>query len=157
MAALRDVGAIWHADRLYHATPGHYYLHHDVPLYDIQSGAPIATNPSIARAMVTHIVTDEPDARYPGFSEARTFAATRVLVRDTPTPVLQWPQHIPILVSPRVAEIMRRIDPAGPTPPPNAGINFELDATEPQSATHQRPNLRLNKPAPHGPDLHHAP
>ena len=131
LATLPDVGAVWHADRHYHATPGYYHLHHDVPLYDIQTGGPIATNPSIARAMVTHIVTDEPDARYPGFSEARTFAATRVLVRDTPTPVLQWQQHIPILVSPRVAAIMRRIDPAGPTPPPNAGINFELDATQP--------------------------
>ena len=81
--------------------------------------------------MVTHIVTNEPDARYPGYSNARIFGPTRVLVRDTDAPVLQWQQHVPILVSPRVAAIMRRIDPAGPTPPPNAGIQFELGGIEP--------------------------
>lgn len=131
LATLPDVGAVWHADRHYHATPGYYHLHHDVPLFDIQTGGPIATNPSIARAMVTHIVTNEPDARYPGYSEGRTFGATRVLVPDIDVAVLQWQQHVPTLVSPRVAAIMQRIDPAGPTPPPNAGIQFELGGLEP--------------------------
>ena len=81
--------------------------------------------------MVTHIVTNEPDVRYAGYSKGRTFGAMRVLVRDTDARVLQWQQHVPTLVSPRVAAIMQRIDPAGPTPPPNAGIHFELGGLEP--------------------------
>lgn len=68
--------------------------------------------------MVTHIATNEPDVRYAGYSKGRTVDAMRVLVRDTDARVLQWEQHVTILVSSRVAAIMRRIDPAGPTPAP---------------------------------------
>lgn len=125
LASVPRVGAVWHADRHYYNTPGYYHLHRDVPLYDRRTGGPIAHNPEAGRVMVTHIVTDEPDAGYPGFAEERTFGATRVLVRVAGAPVPQWQRHVPVVVTPRVAAMMRSIDPAGPNPPPSVGIRFE--------------------------------
>ncbi|MDE0193196.1 MAG: hypothetical protein OXQ90_17725 [Gammaproteobacteria bacterium] len=125
LANAPGVEAVWHADRRYYNTPGYYHLHRDVPLYDRSTGGPMASNPAFARAMVTHIVTGEPDARYPGFTEQRTFGSARVLARRAGAPVPSWQQHVPVLVSHRVAAIFERIDPDAPTPPPLAGIRFE--------------------------------
>ena len=125
LASVPGVGAVWHADRHYHNTPGYYHLHRDVPLYDLYTGGPITSDPEAARVMVSHIVTDDPDAGYPGFTDERTFGATRVLARAAVAPVPQWQRHVPVVVSNRVATMMRRIDPAGPTPPTTAGIRFE--------------------------------
>ena len=125
LAGVPGVGAVWHADRHYYNTPGYYHLHRDVPLYDLYTGDPIASDPRAARVLVTHIVTDDPDAGYPGFAEERTFGATRVLGRVADAPVPRWQRHVPVVVGPSVAATMRSIDPAGPTPPLAAGIRFE--------------------------------
>ena len=117
------VGAVWQADRFYFSTPGYYHLHHDIPLYDRHSGRRFVR--ILPAAMVTHIVTADPDAHFPDFSEERRFGEVRVLASRADTPVPHWQQHAPVLVTPRQFAVLRQIDPRTPFRPVDAGIRFE--------------------------------
>lgn len=123
LAGAPGVGAVWQADRYYFNTPGYYHLHHDIPLYDAPWGQSFVRTPPIT--IVTHIVTADPDATFPGFSEDRRFGSVRILASQTDTPVPQWRQHVPMIVGANQREVLRRLDPDSPMPPVNTGIRFE--------------------------------
>ncbi len=123
LASEPGVGAVWQADRFYFSTPGYYHLHHDIPLYDRHTGARFVR--MLPAAMVTHIVTADPDAHFPDFFEEKRFGAVRVLGARTHTPVPRWRQHVPVLVTPRQFTVLRQIDPRTPFRPVDAGIRFE--------------------------------
>ncbi len=123
LASASGVGAVWQADRHYFSMPTYYHLHHDIPLYDATTGHWfVRARPS---AMVTHIVTGESDAHFPGFSEQRTFGEVRILASRANPPVPRWRQHVPVMVSAREAAILRRLDPGAPVRPLDTGIRFE--------------------------------
>ena len=123
LASTPGVGAVWQADRPYYNTPGYYHLHRDVPLYDASSGHRfVSLQPT---AMVTHIVTEDPDASFPDFVEERRFGAVRVLASRADTPVPQWRQHVPVIVTVLNARLIRSFDPRAPWRPIDAGIRFD--------------------------------
>jgi len=125
LARAPGVGAVWQAERPYYNTPGYYHLHRDIPLYDVYTGGQLAANPALAFGLVTHIVTERRDARFPGFSEDRRFGTVRILARGTGGPVPRWRAHVPVIVPDSQDRLMRRIVPDARVPPANAGIRFE--------------------------------
>ncbi|MYE81361.1 MAG: hypothetical protein F4X36_05850, partial [Gammaproteobacteria bacterium] len=127
LASSPRVGAVWQADRHYYNTPGYYHLHRDIPLYDADTGRHFVR--LLPAAMVTHIVTADPDADYPDFSEERRFGAVRVLASGADTPVPRWQQHVPVVVTGAKFAVLRRVDPHAPSRPVNAGIRFERGAS----------------------------
>ena len=138
LAATPGVGAVWQTDRSYFSTPGYYHLHRDIPLYDASRGDQfVRTRPT---AMVTHIVTANPDDSFPGFSEERHFGAVRILASRAETPVPQWRQHVPLTVSAGAAAVLRRLDPDAPMRPANTGIQFERSgpSSRPEGGTSAR-------------------
>ena len=123
LARAPGVGAVWQADRHYYGTPGYYHLHHDIPLYDTTTGQWfVRTRPG---AMVTHIVTEDSEARFPGFSEERRFGTVRILANHADLQVPRWRQHVPVIVSAQKAAVLEWLDPNAPTRRLDAGIRFE--------------------------------
>lgn len=123
LASAPRVGAVWQADRYYYNTPGYYHLHRDIPLYDVSTGYQfVSLRPT---AMVTHIVTEDPDESFPDFAEERRFGAVRVLANRADTTVPRWRQHAPVIVTASTARVIRRIDPRAPWRPVDAGIRFD--------------------------------
>ena len=116
---------MWQIDRPYSSTPGYYYLHRAIPLYDLSTGAGINLNLATVSASVSHLVAAAPDLTVPGYSLEREFGGIRILRRDaTEPPVRQWREHAPVVVFDIVRRVMPRIDADAPVPPPNAGIRF---------------------------------
>lgn len=127
LADAPGIGAVWQADRHYFSTPGYYHLHRDIPLYDRGTGRRfVRIRPT---AMVTHIVTENPDAYFSDFSEERRFGAVRILASRAPKPVPRWRQHVPVVVSTAQFVALRRIDPHMPFRPVDSGIRFQREAT----------------------------
>lgn len=129
LASAPGVSAVWQADRPYVSTPGYYHLHRDIPLYASGAGRRfVRIRPT---AMVTHIVTANPDAYFPDFSEERRFGAVRILASRARQPVPRWRQHVPVLVSSAQFVALRKIDPHTPFRPVDFGIRFQREATVP--------------------------
>ncbi|MDE0054027.1 MAG: hypothetical protein OXT64_07200 [Gammaproteobacteria bacterium] len=123
LASAPRVGAVWQVDRSYLTTPGYYHLHRDIPLYDYHTGRQfVSAAPAV---MVTHIVTADPDAHFPDFSEERRFGAIRILSTRTDTPVPHWRQHVPVLITAGQYKLLRKTDPRTPFRPVDYGILFE--------------------------------
>ncbi len=129
LARAQDVGAVWQVDRGYSSTPGYYYLHRAVPLYDAYVGRDILGQ-DLAKipAAVSHLVSTDPGLTVPGYSPEREFGTTRIvriLRRDaTEPPVREWREYSPVIVFHVVRRAMRQIDADAPEPPPDAGIRF---------------------------------
>ena len=123
LARAPDVGAVWHPDRHYFALPGYYYLHRRVPFYDRATTAALVEDLPLD-AQVTHIVMAR-DVAVPGYAVARQFGDLRVLRRERrDAPVRRWRDYAPTVVDGLTADLMRRVDPEVPAPPPGMGIRF---------------------------------
>ena len=126
LAEAPGVRAVWHVDRHYHALPGYYYLHREIPLYDATAGAALvgADMPTVL-ASVSHILTADPDLSAPGYAEERTFGDVRVLRRlENDAPVRRWRGFTPTVTEGSADRIMPRLYPDAPPPPVDFGIRF---------------------------------
>ena len=119
------VGAIWHPDRHFSATPGYYYLHRKVPIYDAASGQHFAAKLTALRNSVSHIVTARANLSLPGYSRAHTFGPMHIYARDDNTqPVRKWQSYAPHYVTPSASQVLNRIGASQLLPPANWGIRF---------------------------------
>ena len=136
LARAPGVDGVWQVDRVYSSTPGYYYLHRAVPLYDAYVGRDIV-NRDLATIMASasHLVSSDPDLTVPGYSLEREFGDVRILRRDAAGPqVRQWREHAPVIVFDVVHRAMAVIDDQAPPVPPNAGIRFD-DQARPERGT----------------------
>ena len=125
LARTPGVTGLWQPDRVYFNLPGYYYLNREIPFYDGLTGRGLLSNLETASVWVSHIVCADPDFSVPGYSLEQEFGQVRILRRDQhEPPVRPWINHAPVMVFRRNRQIMRRIDPDGPSPPANFGIRF---------------------------------
>ena len=125
LARAPGVTAVWQVDRPYYNLPGYYYLHRKIPFYDGVTGSDLKRNVEAVSSLVSHIVSADPGFSVPGYSLEQEFGQVRILRRgENQPPVRPWIDHAPVIVSNRTKRIMRRIDPAAPSPPANFGIRF---------------------------------
>ena len=126
LARAPGVDGVWQIDRGYSSTPGYYYLHRAIPLYDAFVGNGILNrNLATVSASVSHLVSADPNLTVPGYSLEREFGDIRILRRDAAEPpVRRWLEHTPVVVFPIVQRTMPQIDADFPAPPANAGIRF---------------------------------
>ena len=134
------VSAVWHEDRAYYDTPGYYFLHRAIPLYDANSGRHLFVDRQevdleMITASVSHVVTGDPRTLLPGYSVERTFGDIRILHRDAEDAgVRLWREYTPTIDDGVFTGVMRRVYPAAPAPPPNSGIRFlDENPEEPSS------------------------
>ena len=91
LARAPGVDAVWQIDRGYSSTPGYYYLHRAIPLYDAFVGRAVGRDLATLSASASHLVAADPDLTVPGYSLQREFGAVRILRRDaTQPPVRRW-------------------------------------------------------------------
>ena len=125
LARAPGVEAVWQADRPYASTPGYYYLHRTIPLYDAATGSHNIRDLATLSASVSHLVSADPNLSVPGYSLEREFDGIRVLRRDaTEPPVRRWREYTPVIVFDVVWRAMQGIDVDAPAPSPNFGIGF---------------------------------
>ena len=125
LARAPGVTGIWQVDRRYYNLPGYYYLHRNVPFYDLSTGRGLRGNLEAVSSRVSHIVSAAPGFSVPGYSLEKQFGDVRILRRDrNEPPVRAWLDHLPVVVTNRHKQIMRRIYPDGPSPPANYGIRL---------------------------------
>ncbi len=115
---------VWQVDRPYYNLPGYYYLHREIPFYDAYSGRAINKGLEITAASVSHIVSENTNLAIPGYSVEKKFGDVQIWRRDeNDVPIRQWEVYNPINVG-NAEQIMARVDPNAPKPPPNNGIRF---------------------------------
>ena len=125
LARAPGVTGVWQVDRAYYNLPGYYYLHRKIPFYDGVTGSDLKRNVEEVSSLVSHIVSADPGFSVPGYSLEQEFGQVRILRRgENQPPVRPWIDHAPVVVSNGTQRIMRRIDPATPSPPANFGIRF---------------------------------
>ena len=140
LASAPRVSAVWHVDRAYSNLPGYYYLHREVPFYDAYTGRLIFEDREKIEldaivTSVSHIVSADPATSVPGYSLERTFGAIRILRRDADGPAVRtWWEYVPTVTVDVFTQLVRKLYPDAPTPPPDAGIRFADDETEAQGA-----------------------
>ena len=126
LARAPGVDGVWDVEHGYSSTPGYYYLHRAIPLYDTYAGRAIGGSLATLSAAVTHLVTAAPDLTVPGYAVEREFGPVRVLRRQaTGPPARRWREYAPVIVFPHVAETMRRLAADPPEPPAFGGITFD--------------------------------
>ena len=136
LARAPGVTGVWQVDRAYFDLPGYYHLHRAIPFYDANTG-PLSLSDdgqlelaSIA-ASVSHIVSADPATSIPGYSVERTFGPIRVLRRDgRETRVRRWEEYAPTIDGGVFTDLMRRLYPDAPVPPPKSGIRFVDEGAE---------------------------
>ena len=118
--------AVWHLDRHYHALPGYYYLHREIPFYDaVTGGRLVGTDMPAVLASVSHILSSDPKLSAPGYVEERTFGDIRVLRRrENDAPVRRWREFTPTVTSELIDRVAPRLWPGAPPPPADFGIRF---------------------------------
>ena len=125
LARAPGVAALLYINRPYSNLPGCYYLHREIPFYDVVTGQMVGRNLETLSAPVTHIVSENPGIFIPGYSPEREFGNVRILRRDANEPeIRKWESYNPTIVSNTVKVIMKNIDPDVPSPPANRGIRF---------------------------------
>ena len=127
LAEAPGVEAVWHVDRHYHSLPGYYYLHRKIPFYDVATGYGNHLHQDLEtlRASASHLVSGNPDVAVPGYTLDKAFGGIRILRRDADEPpIRRWREFTPTITGELDARLMRRIDPAAPSPPANFGIRF---------------------------------
>lgn len=133
LAKAPGVKAVLQADRPYFNVPGYYYLHKDVPLYDVSTISVVGTDAEAIRASVSHIVSGDPATFVPGYSLEREFNGIRVLRREeNARDVRQWESRTPTIIG-DIERIMDRIASNPPVPPENSGIRIVGGGTLPES------------------------
>ena len=136
LAGAPGVTGVWQVDRAYFDLPGYYHLHRAIPFYDANTG-PLSfsaggrLDPASITASVSHIVSADPATSIPGYSVERTFGPIRVLRRDArETRVRPWEEYVPTITGGVFTDLMRRLYPDAPAPPPNSGIRFADEGAE---------------------------
>ena len=127
LAAAPGVAAVWHVDRGYEWSPGYYYLHRTIPLYDARTGPAHHLHEDLGtlRSSVSHIVTGSTQLAVPGYVEEKAFGDIRILRReDNESPVRGWRNFTPTIADNYYPEFLRRIYADAPLPPANFGIRF---------------------------------
>ena len=123
LAHAPGVLGVWQADRPYYNLPGYYYLHREIPFYDAFSGRVINKDMETISASVSHIVSGDINLTIPGYTVEKNFGDVQIWRRDeNDAPIRQWEAYTPIIGG--VEQIMTRVDPNAPTPPPNMGIKW---------------------------------
>ena len=113
-----------------HNLPGYYYLHREVPFYDAHTGRLIFADRDAIEldaivASVSHIVSADPATSVPGYSLEKTFGAIRILRRDADEPAVRaWREYVPTVTGDVFTQLVRKLYPDAPAPPPDAGIRF---------------------------------
>ena len=124
LARVPGVLGVWQADRPYYNLPGYYYLHREIPFYDAFSGRIINKDMETIRASVSHIVSENTNLTIPGYTVEKQFGDVQIWRRDeNDTPIRQWEAYSPIIVG-GLDQVIKRINPNAPKPPPNNGIRF---------------------------------
>jgi len=126
LARAPGVLGVWQVDRPYYNLPGYYYLHREIPFYDTFSGREINKGVEITSASVSHIVSANTSLANPilGYTVEKQFGDVQIWCRDeNDSPIRQWEAYNPIVVG-NLEQIMARVDPNAPKPPPNNGIRF---------------------------------
>ncbi len=127
LARAPGVLGVWQADRPYYNLPGYYYLHREIPFYDAFSGRVINKDMETISASVSHIVSGDINLTIPGYTVEKKFGDVQIWRRDeNEAPIRQWEVYNPIIGG--VEQIMARVDPNAPTPPPNMGIRFTTES-----------------------------
>ncbi len=128
LARAPGVLGVWQVDRPYYNLPGYYYLHREIPFYDAFSGRVINKDMETIRASVSHIVSGNPNLTIPGYSVEKRFGDVQIWRRDeNDAPIRQWEGYNPIIIG-GLDQIMTRINPNAPEPPPNSGIRFAAES-----------------------------
>ena len=128
LARAPGVLGVWQADRPYYNLPGYYYLHREIPFYDAFSGRIINKDMETIRASVSHIVSANADLTIPGYTVEKQFGDVQIWRRDeNDTPIRQWEAYSPIIVG-GLDQVIKRINPNAPKPPPNNGIRFAVES-----------------------------
>ena len=127
LAEAPGVAAVWHVDRGYEWSPGYYYLHRTIPLYDARTGPAnhLHENMGTLRASVSHIVTGSTQFTVPGYVAEKAFGDIRILRReDNESPIRGWRNFTPTIADNYYPEFLRRIYADTPLPPANFGIRL---------------------------------
>ena len=127
LASAPDVLGVWQVDRFYFGLPCYYYLHREIPFYDMDLGREINTGLAITAASVSHIVSAGNNLARPilGYTVEKRFGDIQIWRREeSDAPVRQWEAYNPTNVTDLEYQIMKRVDPNAPTPPPNMGIKW---------------------------------
>ena len=136
LAESPGVSGVWQEDRAYYDTPGYYYLHRAIPLYDANTGRRLfldgqEVDLEMITASVSHVVTADPRTLLPGYSVEKTFGEIRILRRDAgEAGVRRWHRYTPTIDDGVFTGVMRRLYPEAPAPPPNSGILFADESRE---------------------------
>ena len=102
LARSPGVTGVWQVDRRYYNLPAYYYLHQDIPFYDMSSGRGLRGNVEAVSSQVSHIVSAAPGFSVPGYSLEKQFGDVRILRRDrNEPPVRAWLDHQPVVVTNR--------------------------------------------------------
>lgn len=126
LAHAPGVLGVWQADRPYYNLPGYYYLHREIPFYDVFSGRIINKDMETVAASVSHIVSAATNLAnpIPGYTVEKQFGDVQIWRRDeNDAPIRQWEAYSPIIVG-GLDQVMKHINPNAPIPPPNNGIRF---------------------------------
>ena len=128
LARAPGVLGVWQVDRPYFNLPGYYYLHLEIPFYDAFSGRAINKDMETISASVSHIVSENTNLAIPGYTVEKKFGDVQLWRRDeNDAPIRQWEVYNPIIVG-GLDQIMTRVNPNAPTPPPNSGIRFAAES-----------------------------
>ena len=125
LARTEGVKSVWQRGRGYAQSPGYYYLHRKIPFYNERTANDLLADQAAPQNLVSHIVSSARDEAVPDYVLEKDFGSVHVLRRrGNDPPVPRWHSYTPVMVDEFFAELVRRIDPAAPAPPPNAGIRF---------------------------------
>ncbi len=130
LARAPGVLGVWQVDRRYYNLPGYYYLHREIPFYDVSSGRVINEDMETVAASVSHIVAADTSLAnpIPGYTVEKQFGNVQIWRRDeNESPVRQWEVYNPIIVG-GLEQVMKQVDPNAPKPPPNRGIRFVAES-----------------------------
>lgn len=128
LARAPGVLGVWQVDRPYYNLPGYYYLHREIPFYDTFSGRAINKGLAITAASVSHIVSENANLTISGYTVEKKFGDVQVWRRDeNDAPIRQWEVYNPIIIG-GLDQVMKRINPNAPEPPPNNGIRFAAES-----------------------------
>ncbi len=128
LARAPGVLGVWQVDRPYYNLPGYYYLHREIPFYDTFSGRVINKDMETIAASVSHIVSENANLTIPGYTVEKKFGDVQVWRRDeNDAPIRQWEVYNPIIIG-GLDQVMKRITPNAPDPPPNSGIRFAAES-----------------------------
>ena len=108
LAKKNDVQGLFHRGDPYFNTPGYYYLHHDIPFYDLHTFSATMNSGAVEdpSELVTHIVFRLEAANPVPSSDLEINAHKyQYVASETTSPVKRWVSHTPVLVSEEIAKI----------------------------------------------------